>query len=154
MKYRTQEAINKGFEEIQKKGSKVITEGYHMLPNASLMIASGVIKNLSDRKKPFVTVVNSHSTHIPGHIHLDVLGKIITERLKRKGFTVDKINHILEIYRYIYTKGMNTTQAVHYIEEEFPATDERDEITTFIRESGRGIIKRHTKNNLDEDLAD
>ena len=74
--------------------------------------------------------------------------------LKRKGFTVDKINHILEIYRYIYTKGMNTTQAVHYIEEEFPATDERDEITTFIRESGRGIIKRHTKNNLDEDLAD
>jgi UDP-N-acetylglucosamine acyltransferase len=74
--------------------------------------------------------------------------------LKRKGFTVDKINHILEIYRYIYTKGMNTTQAVHYIEEEFPATDERDEITTFIRESGRGIIKRHSKNNLDEDLAD
>ena len=74
--------------------------------------------------------------------------------LKRKGYNVDKINHILDIYRFIYNKGLNTSQAVSYIEEEFPATDERDEITTFIRESGRGIIKRFTKNNLDEDLAD
>lgn len=74
--------------------------------------------------------------------------------LKRKGYSVDKINHILDIYRFIYNKGLNTSQAVSYIEEEFPATDERDEITTFIRESGRGIIKRFTKNNLDEDLAD
>jgi UDP-N-acetylglucosamine acyltransferase len=74
--------------------------------------------------------------------------------LKRKGYNVEKINHILDIYRFIYNKGLNTTQAVRYIEEEFPATDERDEITTFIRESGRGIIKRFTKNNLDEDLAD
>ena len=74
--------------------------------------------------------------------------------LKRKGFSVEKINHILDIYRYIYNKGMNTTQAVQYIEEEFAATDERDEIVTFIRESGRGIIKRFSKNNTDEDLTD
>lgn len=74
--------------------------------------------------------------------------------LKRKGFTVDKINHILEIYRQIYNKGLNTTQALQLIEEEYPATDERDEIITFIRESGRGIIKRFSKNNADEDLAD
>jgi UDP-N-acetylglucosamine acyltransferase len=33
-----------------------------------------------------------------------------------------------------------------------PATDERDEIVTFIRESGRGIIKRFTKGNSDDDL--
>ena len=74
--------------------------------------------------------------------------------LKRRGFTVDKINHILEIYRVIYNKGLNTTQAVQYLEEEFPATDERDEIVTFIRESRRGIIKRFTKNSVDEDIAD
>ena len=75
-------------------------------------------------------------------------------QLKRKGFSVEKINHILDIYRYIYNKGMNTTQAVQYIEEEFAATDERDEIVTFIRESGRGIIKRFSKNNIDDDLND
>jgi UDP-N-acetylglucosamine acyltransferase len=74
--------------------------------------------------------------------------------LKRKGFTVETINHIMDIYRHIYNKGMNTTQALQYIEEEFPVTDERDEILTFIRESGRGIIKRHTKNTIDEDVSE
>ncbi|HET9433807.1 MAG TPA: acyl-[acyl-carrier-protein]--UDP-N-acetylglucosamine O-acyltransferase, partial [Chitinophagaceae bacterium] len=51
-------------------------------------------------------------------------------------------------------KGLNTTQAIEYLEEEFDATDERDEIVTFIRESNRGIIKRFTKNSVDEDIAD
>lgn len=74
--------------------------------------------------------------------------------LKRKGFTIDQINHVLEIYRFIYNKGLNTTQAIRYIDEEFTASDEKDEIITFIRQSGRGIIKRFSKNNLDEDLAD
>ena len=32
--------------------------------------------------------------------------------------------------------------------------DERDEIVTFIRESGRGIIKRYSKNSNDEGLTD
>jgi UDP-N-acetylglucosamine acyltransferase len=72
--------------------------------------------------------------------------------LKRRGFSIERINHILDIYRIIYNKGMNTSQAVEYIEEEMPATDERDEILTFIRESGRGIIKRFTKGNGDDDL--
>ncbi len=74
--------------------------------------------------------------------------------LKRRGFTVEKINHILDIYRVIYNKGLNTTQAVEFLEEEFNASDERDEIVTFIRESQRGIIKRFTKNSVDEDIAD
>lgn len=71
--------------------------------------------------------------------------------LKRKGFSVEKINQVLDIYRYIYNKGMNTTQAIDFIEEEVPVSDERDEIVTFIRESTRGIIKRFTKNSIDED---
>ena len=72
--------------------------------------------------------------------------------LKRRGFDIEKINHILEIYRVVFNKGLNTSQALEFIEEEMPATDERDEIVTFIRDSPRGIIKRHSKNNLDEDL--
>ena len=74
--------------------------------------------------------------------------------LKRRGFTIDKINHILDIYRVIYNKGMNTSQALEFLEEEFPASDERDEIVAFIRESGRGIIKRFSKSRFDEDYAD
>lgn len=73
--------------------------------------------------------------------------------LKRRGFNIDRINHILDIYRIFYNKGMNTSQALEYIEEEFSATDERDEIVTFVRESGRGIIKRFTKGSSDDDIS-
>ncbi|MEO5892656.1 MAG: acyl-ACP--UDP-N-acetylglucosamine O-acyltransferase, partial [Ferruginibacter sp.] len=71
--------------------------------------------------------------------------------LKRRGFSLDSINQILDIYRIIYNKSMNTSQALNYIEEELPATDARDEIVTFIRESGRGIIKRFTKGSMDDE---
>jgi UDP-N-acetylglucosamine acyltransferase len=71
--------------------------------------------------------------------------------LKRRGFSLDSINQILDIYRIIYNKSLNTSQALNFIEEELPATDERDEIVTFIRDSGRGIIKRFIKGNIDDE---
>ena len=71
--------------------------------------------------------------------------------LKRRGFSLEKINQILDIYRIIYNKGLNTTKALEYIEEEMPASDERDEIVGFIRESERGIIKRYTKSEVEDD---
>ena len=80
-------------------------------------------------------------------------GGVNSVGLKRKGFSVEKINHILDIYRIIYNKGMNTSQALEFLEEEFAASDERDEIVTFIRESTRGIIKRYTKGSTDDDIA-
>lgn len=78
-------------------------------------------------------------------------GGVNSVGLKRRGFTLDKINHVLDIYRTIYNKGMNISQALEYIEEEIPASDERDEIVTFVRESTRGIIKRFIKGANDED---
>jgi UDP-N-acetylglucosamine acyltransferase len=71
--------------------------------------------------------------------------------LKRRGFSLDRINQILDIYRIIYNKNLNTTQALNFIEEELPATDERDEIVTFIQDSGRGIIKRFSKGSSDDE---
>jgi UDP-N-acetylglucosamine acyltransferase len=79
-------------------------------------------------------------------------GGVNSVGLKRRGFDLEKINHILDIYRIIYNKGLNTSQALEFIEEELQASDERDEILTFIRESGRGIIKRYAgSNSNDED---
>ena len=78
-------------------------------------------------------------------------GGVNSVGLKRRGFPLEQINHILDVYRTIYNKGLNTSQALEYIEEELPATDERDEIVTFIRESGRGIIKRFTKGANDDE---
>ena len=80
--------INQGMENVQKKGSRIVAEGYHMLPAASLMRAAGVISHITDRKKPFITVVNSYTTHIPGHVHLQQLGELLVNELKKKGFNV------------------------------------------------------------------
>jgi dihydroxy-acid dehydratase len=59
-----------------------------MLPAASLMMAEGLISSLDDLKKPFVTVINSYSTQIPGHAHLDKIGAIVRDELKAIGFNV------------------------------------------------------------------
>lgn len=80
--------INAGFAQIYKRGSRIVAEGHHMLPAASLMIAAGVIDELKDRSKPFITIVNSYTTQIPGHAHLDKLGEVLFQTLKKKGFNV------------------------------------------------------------------
>ncbi|MFA6127609.1 MAG: acyl-ACP--UDP-N-acetylglucosamine O-acyltransferase [Bacteroidales bacterium] len=61
--------------------------------------------------------------------------------LRRRGFTEELIEEIHEIYRYVYQKGYNTSQALERIEQELTGNGERDMIVSFIRESKRGIIK-------------
>ena len=61
--------------------------------------------------------------------------------LRRRGFSTEKIREIQDIYRILYQKNYNTTQAVEKIEAEMEATTERDEIILFIRNSQRGIMK-------------
>lgn len=66
---------------------------------------------------------------------------INTIGLRRKGFTPEKIEEIHEMYRYIYQKGMNVSQALAKIEADFPVSPERDLILTFIKGSKRGILR-------------
>ncbi|OFY66974.1 MAG: acyl-[acyl-carrier-protein]--UDP-N-acetylglucosamine O-acyltransferase [Bacteroidetes bacterium RIFCSPLOWO2_02_FULL_36_8] len=61
--------------------------------------------------------------------------------LRRRGFTSEKIKEIQDIYRYIYLKGLNTSQALEKIEMETEPTPERDDIIRFIRNCKRGIMK-------------
>ncbi len=61
--------------------------------------------------------------------------------LRRRNFSNEKIREIQEIYRYIYQKGLNISQAVEIIEAEMPASTERDEVLLFIKDSKRGIIR-------------
>lgn len=81
-------AVNPGIEAIQKKGSRIVAEGKPMLPAAGLMMATGTLGSIADRQKPFVTVINSYTTHIPGHVHLNVLGEKLVAALKAKGYNV------------------------------------------------------------------
>jgi len=64
--------------------------------------------------------------------------------LRRRGFTSKKIHEIQNIFRILYQKNNNTSQAVGIIEAEYKATPERDAILQFIRNSQRGIMKGYT----------
>lgn len=64
--------------------------------------------------------------------------------LRRRGFTTEKIREIQDIYRILYQKNYNTTQALEKIEAEMEATPERDQIILFIKNSQRGIMKGYT----------
>ncbi len=67
--------------------------------------------------------------------------------LRRRGFEADKIREIQNIYRILYQKNYNNTQASEIIEAEMEATPERDEILQFIKNSHRGIMKGYFTSN-------
>ncbi len=64
--------------------------------------------------------------------------------LRRRGFSSKKINEIQNIYRILFQKNNNTTQALGILEAELEASPERDQIITFIRNSQRGIMKGYS----------
>jgi UDP-N-acetylglucosamine acyltransferase len=64
-----------------------------------------------------------------------------TVGLTRRGFEKERIDEIHEIYRAIYQKGMNISQALDFVEKEFKPSPDRDYILGFIRKSERGIIR-------------
>ena len=67
--------------------------------------------------------------------------------LRRRGFSPEKIREIQNIYRLLYQKNYNNTQATEIIEAEMEATPERDEILQFIKDSKRGIMKGYFSSN-------
>jgi len=60
--------------------------------------------------------------------------------LRRRGFTSEQVLSIQEIYRTIFMSGLNTTHACEKVEQDFPASAERDYILQFIKSSDRGIV--------------
>jgi UDP-N-acetylglucosamine acyltransferase len=61
--------------------------------------------------------------------------------LRRRGFTNDTIYAIQEVYRILYQRGLNISDAMEFVEANLPASKERDEVILFIRASKRGIIR-------------
>jgi UDP-N-acetylglucosamine acyltransferase len=61
--------------------------------------------------------------------------------LSRRGFSKETIDEIHNIYRIIYLNGMNFSQALECVENDFQPSTERDYIIDFIRKSERGVIR-------------
>ena len=66
--------------------------------------------------------------------------------LRRRGFLEEKITEIQDIYRILFQKNNNNTQAVIKMEAELKSSPERDEIISFVQNSGRGIMKGYKQN--------
>jgi UDP-N-acetylglucosamine acyltransferase len=71
--------------------------------------------------------------------------------LKRRGYSTETINQIQNIYRILFVRGYNVSKALSLIEADIPVSDERDEIISFIRETGRGIMRGYTR-RISEDI--
>ena len=65
--------------------------------------------------------------------------------LRRKNFSEKEITEIQNIYRILYQKGNNNTQAINKIEIDFKISEIRDEIISFVRNSGRGIMRGYNQ---------
>jgi UDP-N-acetylglucosamine acyltransferase len=67
--------------------------------------------------------------------------------LRRRGYAIEKIREIQDIFRILFQQNFNNSQAIDIIEAEMSATSERDEIIQFIKDSHRGIMKGYFKSN-------
>ena len=65
--------------------SDTIKKGTIRAPHRSLLRATGVIKDESDFNKPFIAVANSFVQIVPGHAHLDVVGRKVREAVRAAG---------------------------------------------------------------------
>jgi UDP-N-acetylglucosamine acyltransferase len=61
--------------------------------------------------------------------------------LSRRGFAKETIKEIEDIYRIIFVRGHNTSNALDVVEKEMPDTAIRRQIVDFIKNQPDGIIK-------------
>ncbi|MFO0356054.1 MAG: acyl-ACP--UDP-N-acetylglucosamine O-acyltransferase [Sphingobacteriaceae bacterium] len=64
-----------------------------------------------------------------------------TVGLTRRGFSKELIKNIEDIYRIIFVRGHNITNALEIVENEIPDSPERKQIIDFIKAQKDGIVK-------------
>ncbi len=72
--------------------SDVIKKGFERAPHRSLLRAAGVKEE--DFGKPFIAVVNSFVEIIPGHVHLNKVGALIKDEIRKAGGVPFEFNTI------------------------------------------------------------
>jgi dihydroxy-acid dehydratase len=72
--------------------SDVMTKGLERAPHRALMRATGV--KGKDFGKPLIAVCNSYTNIVPGHCHLDKVGKLVCKEIKKAGGVPFEFNTI------------------------------------------------------------
>jgi dihydroxy-acid dehydratase len=75
-------------------GSDIVKNGFERAPHRSLLRATGKVRDKKDFDKPFVAVCNSFVEIIPGHAHLNELGRIACEAVEAAGGVPFEFNTI------------------------------------------------------------
>lgn len=112
----------------------VIVEGYAALQQfvvvgAHSFLAAGV--KVRKNVPPFIRAAREPLQYIG----------VNTVGLSRRGFDKETVNQIEDIYRLIFVRGHNITNALELVEQEIPDTEIRKQIVNFIRSSQDGIVK-------------
>ena len=61
--------------------------------------------------------------------------------LERRGFSLESINRIQDIYRMLFVKGWSISKALEIVKTECPPSNERDQILEFIDNSEKGLMR-------------
>jgi len=72
--------------------SDIFKSGFEQAPNRSLFRACGLKDE--DFKKPFIAVANSYCQIVPGHIHLQEVGKLVCQSIREAGGVPFEFNTI------------------------------------------------------------
>jgi len=61
--------------------------------------------------------------------------------LRRRGFTIEQVNHIQDIYRILFVKGNNVKKAIETIDATIHESAEKAFIMQFLMQADRGLMK-------------
>jgi len=61
--------------------------------------------------------------------------------LRRRGFTKEQIHHIQDIYRILFVRGLNHTNAVAQVRNSIRESVEKSRILEFLSQTERGIMR-------------
>ena len=112
----------------------VIIEGYAAIQQFIRIGAHSFIAGASKIRKnvpPFIRVAREPLQYIG----------VNTVGLARRGFEKETINQIEDIYRLIFVRGHNVTNALALVDLEIPESDVKKQIVDFIKSSTDGIVK-------------
>jgi dihydroxy-acid dehydratase len=74
--------------------SDKIKKGFERAPHRGLLRSTGVIRSEADFDKPFIAVVNSYADIVPGHAHLQGVGRVVKEAIREAGGVPFEFNTI------------------------------------------------------------
>jgi len=81
-------------QHIAPMRSDTVKTGFEKAPHRSLLKATGAIASNNDFRKPFIGICNSFNELIPGHAHLQELGRIAKEEVRKAGGVPFEFNTI------------------------------------------------------------